>query len=112
MIVVATLSFYITGLLIFLIWGKVNGDWADWYYLWDKGKDLLFIICLHLCSSKKYRWVVKYVMFYAAIRFIWEIISTITGVNVNSTEAIGWLFIAMSLVCSYLTLKELLTWRR
>lgn len=112
MIVGLSLAFYIIGLLVFLTWGKINGEWADWFYLWDKCKDLFFITCIYLLIDRRHKWIVKVVAVYATIRVIWEITTMISGWNVNNAAAVGWLFILLSSICTFLTLKELLKWRR
>lgn len=112
MITGAALAFYIIGLLVFLTWGKVSNTWADWFYLWDKCKDLFFLTCIYLLIEKRHKWIVKIVIAYATIRVLWEIITMIWGFSVNNAVVVGWLFILLASVCSFIILKELFKWRR
>lgn len=110
--VAAALSVYIIGLLILYTWGQFNQGWYEYYYLWDKGKDLLFFIGIHCLIENRYKWAVKPVIFFSIIRFVWQIISSITEWNINNVKIVGWLFIVLALICSFLTLKELIKWHR
>src|SRR5690349_8914072 len=105
------LCFYMIGLLILYVWGQLNNGWSEYYYIWDKGKDLLVFIALYLVA-KRLRWAVIPVIVFSAVRFIWQIISSITGWNINNTRAVGILFIVLAMICSFLTIKELFKWHK
>lgn len=104
-------SFFMVGMFIFYTWGQVNNEWHEWYFLWDKSKDLLLLTSIYLVSSKPYKFGLICVVIFATIRFIWQIISYFTGANINNTVAIGWLFITLALIVSLVILKDLVKWR-
>lgn len=110
--VAVSLSVYIVGLLVFYSWGQLNNGWYECYYFWDKGKDLFLFISLLLVVDKRYKWAVIPVVLFSIIRLTWQIISTVTGWNINNVQVVGWLFIVLALLCSFMTLKEVLKWRK
>lgn len=102
---------YMIGLLILYTWGQLSDGWYEYYYLWDKCKDLLLVSALYYCAGRL-RWAVLPVVLFSIIRLLWQIVSTITGLDINNTKAVGILFIAMAFTCSFLTIKELLKWHK
>jgi hypothetical protein len=104
------IAVYMVGLLILYTWGQINTGWHDVYYLWDKGKDLvLFLGVYHILPLPNKKFIVP-VLWFSLIRFVWQIISTLTGLNINNTEVVGWLFIIAAGTCSYLMLKGFKEW--
>lgn len=106
------IAVYMVGLLILYTWGQINTGWHDVYYIWDKGKDLLLFIGIYYLIPRSQRNIIVPIIWFSVIRFIWQIVSTLTGLNINNTEAVGWLFIGAAGVCSYLMLKGFKEWRK
>lgn len=106
-----SLAVYVIGLLIFYVWGIFNQGWYEYYYLWDKGKDLLIFIALFQ-PDKRLKTAIVPVIVFSLIRFLWQLISSVTGLDINTPKITDYLFTLLALVCSYLTLKELLKWHK
>lgn len=103
------IAWYLIGLLVFLTKGQFNlhsPEWDKGYYLWDKLKDVIFIAAIIKPIPFSIRWAVKPIFVYAIIRFIWEIISTFTGLTVNNPKVMGILFILATLACLYLMVND------
>lgn len=99
-------------MLVFYTWGIIGTGWHDLYYLWDKAKDLLLFIAIFFLVHKKVRWAIKPIIVFSSIRLIWQIISSLTGLNINNTKIVGWLFIAAATISDYLFIKGLIKWQR
>ena len=111
MIIRVAIAVYMVGLLVFYTWGQINTGWHELYFAWDKGKDLILMLGIREILPPKHRSIVTPLIWFSLIRFVWQIISTITGLNINNTEIVGWLFIGAAGVCSYLMLKGFKEWR-
>jgi hypothetical protein len=102
------IGWYITGLMIFLTTGLLDyNGFYPYYYLWDKAKDVIFLAAILRPIPFKERWAVKPILIYAIIRFVWEIIVTVTGWKINDVKAMAILFLAMLAVCLYLMVTDL-----
>lgn len=106
------IAWYIVGLLIFLLWMVVektggNNKWPDYYYIWDKAKDVLLIAAIYFLIEKKTRWIVLPALIYSIIRLIWEPISMMTGIGINNSMAVNILFLVLVTGVSTLLLKDL-----
>lgn len=104
------ISLYIVGLLVFYTWGQFSTGWYEYYYIWDKAKDLLLVWALYSVVSNRLKWAVLPVLTFSFVRLLWQIISTLTGWDINNVKAAGFLFIGLALVCSFLFLKEFWKW--
>lgn len=109
--IAVSLSVYMVGLLVLYTWGQLNNGWYEYYYLWDKGKDVLLLLALYSVAGR-FKWAVMPVIIFSIVRFVWQIISSITGWNINNVQAVGWLFIILAFPCSFLLLKELFKWHK
>ena len=99
--------FFIAGLLLF--YTKAIFDFELWnavYFLWDKGKDLLILIVLWDIVNKKSRKILTPVLWLSGIRFLWEIVSLISGVNVNNNLWVAVFFTLLSIYVLYATIKN------
>lgn len=99
LIVVGLLVF--TGLAMFQFEG-----WVRAYGLWDKAKDFLAVLLIYDLSNKRYAKLFKPVLILLFIRLGWEVISWITGVNINNSYVVGGLFICYILYVLYQTIKN------
>lgn len=106
------ISVYIIGLLIMYTWGTPNTWWYEYYYLWDKGKDLLIFIALFYAVNKKMKTAIKPVIFFSSARFLWQIISSTADKDINNIIAIDYLFITLAFICSWICIKELIKWHK
>ena len=114
MILRITMAWFLIGLVVFYTMATFPSlqynNWSHTYYIWSKANDMLLAVTI-LFRPKQYRIIIP-VIFFMGIRFVWEIISIITGVSVNNTKAIGILFIILSCVCLLIIIKEAIRWQR
>lgn len=98
---------YLIGLLVFYTFAAFHQPvWAIVYYLWDKSVGGGFIGWAVIYKyAKDYRVYTAYTLLLATIRFVWEIISAITGLSVNNSWAVSILFIATVLIISVFILR-------
>src|SRR5690348_1671058 len=108
-----SVAWYIVGLLVWytFAWLGSNG-WHTYFYLWDKGKDVLFLLCIYHLVKTEYKWVIRLIVIFSAIRLGWEIVSLITGWNVNNKRTVAGLFIVLTATISLILFKELVKWQR
>lgn len=112
MMTAAAIVVYMIGLLIFYVWGVFNTGWYEYYYLWDKGKDFIMFIVLYQPENRKMKAAILPVVIFSIIRFLWQLISSVTGLDINIPIITDYLFILLASVCSYLMLKELIKWHK
>lgn len=85
------------GIAVCWVWAKFElRGWIDLYYIWDKSKDLLFLIALYYLIPKHAIRSAVACGVLALIRILWEIISIITHRSINDQGAMNILFLAMS----------------
>lgn len=102
---------YIFGLTIFYVEATFERWWwHEIYYIWDKGLLICLFIGIHSLLPKHNKQVVVPVIWFAIIRFIWQVVTSITGWEINDARAVAILFIALSIVCTYLTIKGTIKW--
>jgi len=82
------------------------------YYFWNKGLDFMKWVVIYKLVDGRMRWVVKPVLIFALIRFIWDIVSYFTGLKVNNSVVVAILFMLLVTIFFYLFLKELIKWQR
>lgn len=95
----SAIGLYIVGMLVFYRWGQLNTNWYEYYYIWDKSKDVLFLIGIYYLVPRWFRLAVVPVIIFSLVRLLWQIISTFTGLNINNTKVIGWLFVILAASC-------------
>jgi len=102
-----TIAFIVIGLLVFtgLATFHVEG-WVRSYAIWDKGKDLLLAWLVVELSKKRYGKIFEPVFYLLAVRFLWDIISWGTGININNSIVVGILFIIYILYVLYQAIKN------
>ena len=104
----AALLWYIIGIVSFLTYANFGGAvWPEIFYVWDKVKDVLLFAAAYALCPAKVKPFVRPVLIYAVIRFIWEIISAITGVTINDHRAVNTLFLVMAVVVAVLLIKDI-----
>lgn len=100
------------GIVVFLTIANFDNQyWKSGYYIWDKTKDTLFITSLYGLLPK-YRKAIRWVLMYSITRLLWEPVSIITGISVNSSAVVKALFIAWAGAISALLLNDLRQWQK
>jgi len=98
-----TIFWIIIGLLTFTCLATFEAEnWQRAYALWDKGKDCLL---LYLAWQGFGRMVLPILVF-VGIRFIWDIISWITGIGINNSYAVGVFFLIYLAYVCYKTIRH------
>lgn len=91
-----TISFILLGLIFsYLVSGTV-GWWARYYYVWDKGKDVLLVMCLITRVRGYHLPPLKALLCFLIVRLLWELLAIPDYQIASSTEVIDVLF-AMAL---------------
>lgn len=101
------ISLYLVGLCIFYTAAiEHSRPWALAYYLWDKsvGGGFMLWYCIHFLYSHKM--ITRPIVLFSLVRFIWELVSALTGISVNNSAIVAVLFLILSLVTGFLILKE------
>lgn len=105
------ITVYLLGALVFLTSATfTHKDWGHVYYLWQKTCDLL--ACTAVVYSKSNARFAIPVLYLMGARLIWEVISYSSGIYLNDFRAVGILFVILTIVCLYITIKELVTWHK
>lgn len=100
---------YILGLLTFYIFATFDTlAWDISYFGWAKVFDcgLLMWGFLYHSGSQPIRKLVKWLYFFAYVRFAADIYSFFTGDNVNNDRAIAILFLCLIFTASVLLLRD------
>lgn len=100
---------FLGGMVFFLSLKVVPNDIVTYkaYYLWDKGKDCLFIFCLLLFCEPLRRFLFI-VFIYSLIRLLWQIFITITNEDINDIRWINVTWLTLASYMTYLCIKEML----
>lgn len=98
---------YIFGLLTFYLFATFNRRaWDIVYFGWSKLGDCGFIFWLALFYIlPKERYVLKWLLYFSGIRFIWDIQSFFTGLGVNNEQWMAVLFLLLLILTCYLCVK-------
>ena len=104
---------YIIGLTVFYVEATFERWWwQELYYIWSKCLHLVLFWGIHQIVPREKKKIVFPVLIFSIIRFLWQVIVSITGWDINDARAVAILFTLLSIVCSYLTLKGLVKWGR
>lgn len=108
--VIFWVAFVLGGMAFFLNVQDID-KYEMQYYLWDKGKDVLSVLGFMMLVRKD-KWKLLPVLIFTLLRFIWEPLSKITGIDINNQVVCNILFGV--LIATYLTiyLIEHKRWRR
>ncbi len=89
-LLIATISFILLGLGIGYIDAiKSVALWSDFYYVWDKTKDLLFALTLErFTPNKKFKQSLRLLASFFVIRIIWDLIAITTNYNTAASPII------------------------
>ena len=102
-----TIAFIVIGLIAFTSMAVFEQEiWARGYALWDKGKDVLLVGIIAELSRKKYGQLFMPLFYFVIIRLAWDVISWITGLDVNNAKVVGFLFIIYSIYVLYKLIKD------
>ncbi len=106
-----SVAVYLVGAMIFLsaaTWGI--GYWTPIFHVWDKAKDFLFLTSIYY--APKHSDSLKAMIIFTLCRFVWEVISAVSGWNINNKKAVGILFILSAVTIGWILYKELKKWRK
>lgn len=106
-LLVIAIVFYLGGLAIHLTYGNNSPGYTAFYYIWEKGKDLLFLLSILYLIPKEHRWLIKPLWIYALIRLLWEIIKPFTDLATDHPTVIKGLFTALLTGVIILLIKDL-----
>lgn len=95
----------------------VTSDWDFRYFFWDKGKDCLLTgfsyILLKKISDKRLealKTITASIFFFALVRWLWEIISFLTGIYINTTWITDTIVVIFILIWVYPVLNKGFQW--
>lgn len=109
----AGIILYVIGLTVFYVEATFERWWwHEIYYLWDKCLLVFLFWGIHQIVPREKKRIVFPVLIFSIIRLVWQIVVSITGWEINDARAVAALFILLSALCSYLTLKGLIKWER
>ncbi len=105
----ATAYLFMGGMLFFLTLKVVPNDYVTYkaYYLWDKGKDCLLLFCLLLLCEPLRRFLFVFLV-YSLIRFLWQILVTITGEDINDIRWINVIWLILVIYMVTISIKEMI----
>lgn len=107
------IALYIIGLTVFYVEATFDRLWwHEVYYIWDKGLLVCLLSGIYLLVPKQNKYIILPVVLFSIIRFSWQIVTTLTGWDINDARAVAILFIVLSVICSYLTIKGVIKWRQ
>jgi len=89
---------YVIGALVFLMKANLDlwGDaWDTFYFVWAKGKDVLFFLAILYLLKPEQKWIIKPLLFYASINLLWELIRPLTNLDVNHPLMVTMIFTAL-----------------
>ena len=114
------LLFFFFGIVVFYNYADFEKPvWGDIYFMWDKTKDVLligtifYLLKIVSVQNRVFKTVLvisKSVFIFALIRLAWEVISLVTGIDINRRVIIDIIFILFILVWVWPLLKIL--WQR
>lgn len=106
--IIATYVLFIVGMIVFLTHAIFDyiPAWDKIYYLWDKTKDLLFLICIYRIYPFL-RGTTKYIIIFAILRLLWEVITIIIHVSPNHAIGVNTLWLILVGFTVFLSIKEM-----
>lgn len=103
---------YIIGLTVFYVEATFDRWWwHQIYYIWDKGILVCFLSGIYYLVPNENKYVIRPLVLFSIIRLTWQIIVTLTGWDINDAIVVAVLFIILSIICAYLTIKGVIKWR-
>lgn len=104
------ISGYILGMVIWYT-SAIFEQFPKWvlaYQWWDKvvGASIFTWLAVYGCLNKVNRKFIIPLIVFSSIRFIWDVVSHFTGINVNNTWGVAALFLVLIGVTSYYLFKE------
>lgn len=97
----------------------VSSVWDFRYFFWDKGKDCLLTGFIYILlkklsrSDKRLRTLITItlsIFFFALVRWLWEIISFLTGTYINTTWVTDLIVVIFILIWVFPELKKIFQW--
>ena len=85
--------------------------WDDVYFIWDKTKDVSFVLMGYAAFPKLKRFIV-YPLIVASARALWEIIAFIWNLDVQSKMMVNAVFLTSVLFITAILFKEFQRWQK
>lgn len=102
---------YIIGLTVFYVEATFDRWWwHEIYHIWDKCLLVFLFKGIHYLVSEENKKIIFPVLIFSIIRLTWQIIVSITRWEINDARAVAVLFIILSVICAYLTIKGAIKW--
>ena len=107
----ASVIVLLSGLLLFFAFADFNNpEWWPIYWMWDKGKDLLFFASIYVLTTGILKKVFLYILAFLTIRFLWEVAAKIFGQDINNIIAVDLLFYLCLTIIVLISFKDLYQW--
>lgn len=106
-LVAIAVIWYLAGQAAHLIYGNNSAWYANLYYIWNNGKELLLCLSVFYLIPKDHRWIIKPVIIYSIFRFIWEIVNLTTDTGINHPQAVKVSFTLLLTGVIILLIKDL-----
>ncbi len=113
MMIAFTTIWYIMGLFVFYTAATFDSyeNLPEWiYYWWAKLLDVLLFITVYNHVPTKWKAPLKPVIYFSIIRFVWDIISYITGLSVTNSIWVAFLFMVLTALLFWAFIKEWQKW--
>jgi hypothetical protein len=103
-----TIAWYLLGLIVsYLLTGTDHPLWERYYFVWDKGKDLLLVWTLSRFVYGTWRSILQALLVFLVIRLLWEAIAIPNYKLASRYEIIDVLFLIDLLVIIYIMAKTI-----
>jgi hypothetical protein len=104
------ISMYLVGYLAFATCAAVDptGAWFDSYFIWQSlfdGSVFAWIVTYNYVPKREKK-IVRWPMYLSVILFVWEIVSAVTGININNHIAVFVFYLLVIGVITYLVIRD------
>ena len=107
----ASVIVLLSGLLIFFAIADFNNPgWWPFYWMWDKGKDLLCFASMYVLTNGFLKKVFLYILVFLTIRFLWEVAAKIFGQDINNIIVVDLLYYLCLIIIVLISFKDLYQW--
>ena len=88
----------------------VSTIWDKLYFFWDKSMIFLFVWLIYYLLPKEDKGFYKAIFAFTIIRLLWEIVASVTKLDINNPKIIGIIFILFLLIWIYPAIKNGWQW--